>query len=668
VLIVDDDSDFALGLVGVLEPRGYQTEVAHGAQEALQAAQRWEPQVALVDVRLGRESGIDLIADLRRIYPQTLCVVMTAYAAVDTAVEAMHHGAYDYLQKPLNMQHLLAILERCFERVAIEGDKAAVERALRESQSLLLSIAQNFPSYLSIVEPDLTVGFTSGREFTKHGLDPDSYVGMTLEQVFGEQAQMVKEQYLLAFEGQEVSFELSVDQQQQLYTVLPLQGDDGKVQRLLAVVEDITERKQAEEALLQRNLELELLNRIGQELTSTLDVQQITQRLLRAVTETIQAEGALVWLQAGGSDGEDDSWLECREAVLPEGHPSPIGLRLRPGEGILGWVMQEGQSALVASVPDDPRYSPAVDQLTDSSSETLLAAPIRASGAVVGIIELANKQGGKFDQADLALVETLASFAAIAIDNARLVEALRKRTDQLRRRNEDLDAYAHTVAHDLKGPLGHIVGLAQVLEQDHAALPEAETTHHLRSIAQSGYKMSNIVDELLLLAGLRRIEDVPISPLEMGEIVTQALGRLSGVVEELAAEIVLPASFPVALGHAPWVEEVWVNYLSNALMYGGQPPRVELGANAPPVSAEDDAAERQIRFWVRDNGPGLTPDEQGRLFRSFERLDWIRAKGHGLGLSIVRRIVTKLGGHVGVESDVGTGSVFWFTLPAPNEA
>ena len=94
---------------------------------------------------------------------------------------------------------------------------------------------------------------------------------------------------------------------------------------------------------------------------------------------------------------------------------------------------------------------------------------------------------------------------------------------------------------------------------------------------------------------------------------------------------------------------------------------MELGAYAS--RAGDTAAGGpvpQVRFWVRDNGAGLTPDEQRRLFRSFERLDQVRAKGHGLGLSIVRRIVTRLGGHLGVESQVGVGSVFWFSLPAPH--
>ena len=114
---------------------------------------------------------------------------------------------------------------------------------------------------------------------------------------------------------------------------------------------------------------------------------------------------------------------------------------------------------------------------------------------------------------------------------------------------------------------------------------------------------------------------------------------------------------PIAKGYAPWVEEVWANYLSNGLKYGDQPPRMELGAT--PQSGG------MVRFWVQDHGPGLTPEAQAMLFTEFTRLSEIRAEGHGLGLSIVRRIMEKLGGQAGVESNgvSGQGSVFYFTLP-----
>jgi len=237
----------------------------------------------------------------------------------------------------------------------------------------------------------------------------------------------------------------------------------------------------------------------------------------------------------------------------------------------------------------------------------------------------------------------------------RVEEALRQRTVELQARNEELDAFAHTVAHDLKGPLSNIIGFAEVLGTAYATMPDEELGDYLSTIAQIGFKMVSIVDALLLLAGVRKMEQLDLEPLDMAQVVGDVQRRLAYMVKERQAEVSLPETWPVALGYGPWVEEVWVNYLSNALKYGGQPPRVELGA------AEQ--ADGMVRFWVRDNGPGISPQAQARLFTPFTRLDQVRVKGHGLGLSIVRRIVEKLGGQVGVESEVGQGSVFSFTLP-----
>jgi signal transduction histidine kinase len=190
-------------------------------------------------------------------------------------------------------------------------------------------------------------------------------------------------------------------------------------------------------------------------------------------------------------------------------------------------------------------------------------------------------------------------------------------------------------------------------------LDEEGRNKFLQIIAANGRKVSAIVDELLLLASVRETEEIETYPLDMERIVTEARGHLLYLVEELKGEIILPAGWPLAEGHAPWVEEVWINYISNALKYGGRPPRVELGATT--------VENGQIRFWVRDNGRGLSPEEQARLFTPFERLHQARAKGHGLGLSIVQRIVYRLGGQVGVESPPpgsDRGSLFYFTLPA----
>jgi two-component system sensor histidine kinase/response regulator len=237
-------------------------------------------------------------------------------------------------------------------------------------------------------------------------------------------------------------------------------------------------------------------------------------------------------------------------------------------------------------------------------------------------------------------------------------EALRQYAAELETRNEELDTFAHTAAHDLKNPLGLLIGYADILAMDYVGLPPEDFEKHIQAIAQNGRRMGRIIDELLLLASVRRAE-VEMEPLDMEGTARESLQRLADMIEEYQAEIILPASWPTALGYGPWIEEVWANYVNNAIKYGGRPPRVELGAQELP--------DGKVRFWVRDNGLGLSPEEQDRLFRPFTRLDQAHTKGHGLGLSIVRRIVEKLGGEVGVESEEGKGSVFSFSLPSVPE-
>ena len=425
---------------------------------------------------------------------------------------------------------------------------------------------------------------------------------------------------------------------------------------IIRYITDITERVRDEEALRQtlaklqkRNRELFMLNQAGQTLTATLDLQQVVERLLHEVTVAIGAHGSSVWLW----DQEQTGWLICQAASHGgQNHPL-ISLRLPPGQGVAGWVAQHGESVIIPDASYDPRFAPEVDAQIGFHTTSLLAVPIRLRDEVIGVLEIVNKLGGDFDADDQGLVETLAASAAIAIENAQLVETLRQHTKELESRNKELDAFAHTVAHDLKDPLGLIIGFAEALEENYASIPTEELPRYLHKITRHGQKMRNIINELLVLAGMRKRE-IEIRPLDMSSIIVEARERLAYLIEEHQAEIILPKNWPSALGHAPWVEEVWVNYLSNALKYGGHPARVELGA-----TKQEDGT---VRFWVRDNGPGLAPEDQARLFTPFTQPK-ARAQGHGLGLSIVQSIVEELGGQVGVESKVGQGSLFYFTLP-----
>jgi signal transduction histidine kinase len=237
--------------------------------------------------------------------------------------------------------------------------------------------------------------------------------------------------------------------------------------------------------------------------------------------------------------------------------------------------------------------------------------------------------------------------------------ALRKLNEELQASNEELDAFAHTVAHDLQSPLGLIMGFSEMMQLNYDVYPPKQHKYILNKIVRTTKKMSNIVDELLLLASVRQM-DVELEELNMAAILNEAQQRLSEEIKEREALITLPESWPTAQGYAPWLEEVWYNYLSNGVKYGGEPPHLELGVTTK--------SNGMLCFFVRDNGPGITAVEQEDLFTPFTKLSQVRTKGHGLGLSIVRRIIERLGGSVGIDSEPGEGSTFWFTLaPANNE-
>ncbi len=221
----------------------------------------------------------------------------------------------------------------------------------------------------------------------------------------------------------------------------------------------------------------------------------------------------------------------------------------------------------------------------------------------------------------------------------------------------DLNAFAHTVAHDLRDTIGAIVSSTDLIEYD-LDLKDYDTlraTNHI--IYLSATKSLHVLKELLTMATIRQ-EDIKTEPVDMGKVVDEAINRLSENIKESQATILKPEKWPVINSYSSWLEEVWVNYLSNAIKYGGSPPVIEIGA-------DQFYSENKVRFWVKDNGRGLRPIEQEKLFIKFTRLHTTRVQGTGLGLSIVKRIVEKLGGEVGIFSNAipGEGCLFYFTLP-----
>ncbi len=560
---------------------------------------------------------------------------------------------------------LTTMRQRLTELEALASQHQQTIKELQRSATTLQALLESASDGIILVKTVGHIAYVNGRAEEMFGYQRDELLGQPIEVLLPEQFRSSHVQqragYLNRPRSRPMGVGLDLAARRRDGTAFPvevslsfIETDDEAL--IMCVVADISKRvrdaqvlQQTLKTLQKRNRDLALLNQASQTITATLDLQQVIERLLQAVTVIIDAQGSALWLW----DQEEPGWLACQAVFHGERGLLLADLRLSPGQSIPGQVAGTGES-LIVSAPEHPYSMAELDAQLGLRTTALLAVPLRVRETVTGVLEVVNKLKGAFDADDLALVETLAASAAIALENARLVEAQRQHAEELERRNEELDAFAHTVAHDLKNPLGIMTGFARVLEEGAGTIADEELHHYIRIIAQNGRKANNIINELLMLASVRKAE-VKLIPLDMGSIIAEVQGRLAYMIKEYHAEIILPEKWPVALGQDAWVEEVWVNYISNAIKYGGRPPRVELGATPQANGA--------VCFWVRDNGPGIKPEDQARLFRPFTQFHQVRGQGHGLGLSIVRRIVEKLNGQVGVESQVGQGSLFFFTLP-----
>jgi PAS domain S-box-containing protein len=512
---------------------------------------------------------------------------------------------------------LAAVRRRVAELEAAQSERKRAEEALWREHDLLNRVMETSPAGITVVDREGQIAFANARA--------EQVLGLTRDEI-AQRTYNAPEWRITDFEGspfpdEALPFRRVIATGQPVYDVrhaiewpdgrrvllsinaTPLFDEIGQVNGMVAMVEDITERKQAEQELqAQRDFAMQVMNAMGQGLTVT-DEERRFEFINPAYARMTGylPEGLIGKTPYDVTLPEDHAILDQARVQRLEGGTSSYETRLKRSDG----------STVPVLVTGAPRWR---------------------EGKVAGAISVITDLTGRKQAED----------------------ALREHTAELQARNEELDAFAHTVAHDLKTPLSLVIGFAETLEDGCTAMSDEDMRRYLQAVARNGRKMENIIDELLLLAEVRRTE-IEIAPLDMAGIVAEAQRRLAFLIEAYQAEVVLPAHWPIALGYGPWIEEVWVNYLSNALKYGGKPPRVELGALAQP--------DGMVRFWVCDNGPGTTPEDRTRLFVPFTQLAQVRATGHGLGLSIVRRIVEKLDGQVGVESESGAGSTFWFALP-----
>ncbi len=406
--------------------------------------------------------------------------------------------------------------------------------------------------------------------------------------------------------------------------------------------------------------QIELLNHVGEILSAELNLDTLLPAIVEACTDLTGADIGMFFSEAI-VEGSRKFALRCASSLTLAEATSLLGEHaLMDGEQF-SWkkVLRCSKRSESEADGDDPWIHAVAEKL---SLANCIALPVMSRpGAVLGVLFFGRRSDERFSGREESVATSLASQAAIAIDNARLftmAEQERRRLEAarqvLQRSNEELRQFAYIASHDLQEPLRTVASFTQLLVSRYGDQRDPQAAEFVSFIVDGVERMSSLIHDLLQYSSTGASKTLPTAP-------TSAEGALAEVMFALSASIQASGA-AITYDHLPsvWVENrslitLLQNLVGNAIKYRGQEtPRIHISA---------EAADANWRFCVRDNGIGIAPEYRERIFGIFKRLHGKEIPGTGIGLAICQRIVQWHGGEIWVESEPGSGSTFFFTLP-----
>ena len=281
---------------------------------------------------------------------------------------------------------------------------------------------------------------------------------------------------------------------------------------------------------------------------------------------------------------------------------------------------------------------------------------VRSDGTILPVIRSASVQrdeNGEFVMSRSTVFDNTERRRREA-DIRKLNDTLRQRTGELEAANRELDAFSYSVSHDLRVPLRAMDGYSHMLEEDYRERLDAEGKRMLRTIRQSAIKLSQLIDDLLMLSRLASARPNVVE-VDMNSLVDEVLAEVKAGANPAARVTVEPLAS--AQADRTLLRQVWANLLTNAFKYSS-------GRAEPVIAISSEVDTDSVAYTVRDNGVGFNMKYYDKLFGVFQRLHGEKEfPGTGVGLAIVRRVVSRLGGRVWAEGKPDEGATFHFTLP-----
>jgi signal transduction histidine kinase len=457
-----------------------------------------------------------------------------------------------------------------------------------------------------------------------------------------------------------------------LDVAIPIRSDD-ELGTLGTSFNQMAARLKENQARLERKVvETQTLYEVGQEIAA----QMALEPTLRLIVDRARAllDGDLSLLALRERTGEEFRVRAYSGSVTE----ALAALRFRAGQGVGGRVAATGRPTLVGDYLAELPESPFLKIVQETLIRSQVAVPLKVHGAILGVLYVSSRIPHRFREEDQVLLGALADQAAIAIENARLYEDVRRhaeeleakveaRTRELQEANRRLEGasqhksqFLANMSHELRTPLNVILGYAElILDRIYGEVPEKIDEILLR-VQQSGRHLLGLINDVLDLSKIEAGElRLSLNDYSMAEVVKTVVTAVEALAAEkrLMLTVSVDPDLPTGRGDERRITQVLLNLVGNAIKF----------TEAGEVSIAVRASDGEFAVSVSDAGTGIAPADQERIFEEFQQIDSssTRSKGGtGLGLSIAKRIVDLHGGRMWVESALGKGSTFSFTLPA----
>jgi GAF domain-containing protein len=409
--------------------------------------------------------------------------------------------------------------------------------------------------------------------------------------------------------------------------------------------------------------ELRALSDVSQALSSTLELETVLQTIVRRANQLANTAGCVIWEYDEPRQEfrlRVSHYSDERDAVVA---PALAGVTAIPrGQGVTTRVTELRQPVQIQDIAVEGAYdSPVRQSLIDAGHRALLGVPMLREDEVIGVLAVTRKTPGEYAPEIVQLLTTFATQSALAIQNARLFREIADKSRQLEVASQHKSEFLANMSHELRTPLNAIIGFSEVLSERLFGELNEKQEEYLRDIHASGQHLLSLINDILDLskieAGRMELEltdfDLPTAIDNALTLVRERAGRRGIALHQAADERLGPIR-----GDERKVKQVLLNLLSNAIKFTPDGGRIDI--RAIPLDGS-------VEVSVSDTGVGIAPEDQDAIFEEFRQVGTAAKKveGTGLGLALSRKFIELHGGRIWVQSHLGAGSTFTFTLPVP---